>query len=232
MKKNFKWNFDIITDWTVLGVNWFYKLIVQNLYFVLSNLLFITMLFVFQLTLNNFLLFIIPIFLFYVSLATQFKMIEQGGQEKKGISFGSYRKYYHKMIKNNWKIFLFYTFLTSFIIFEVKVLWMAQKGLLLIPLLITASFLASGMFFVFLLSSDERASQISIGQKFFSMLLVSYKLPFVTVVNMIWIIIVVFALQRFSLAYLLFLGGAINYMICLNLKRRFSVQLYFEQIGK
>lgn len=136
------------------------------------------------------------------------------------------------MIKNNWKIFLFYTFLTSFIIFEVKVLWMAQKGLLLIPLLITASFLASGMFFVFLLSSDERASQISIGQKFFSMLLVSYKLPFVTVVNMIWIIIVVFALQRFSLAYLLFLGGAINYMICLNLKRRFSVQLYFEQIGK
>lgn len=83
MKKNFKWNFDIITDWTALGVNWFYKLIVQNLYFVLSNLLFITMLFVFQLTLNNFLLFIIPIFLFYVSLATQFKMIEQGGQEKK-----------------------------------------------------------------------------------------------------------------------------------------------------
>lgn len=223
----FNWNFNFITDWTVKGVSWIYRLIVQNVYFVLSNLLFIVMLLLFQLNLNNFILFTLPIFLFYVSLAAQFKGLEQQDQR---LSFRGYVQNYKEVLKYNWSVFLFYTALTLFIIFDVKVLWVLGGVLFLIPLLITASFFASGMFFVFLLSTDVRAKQVPLGKKFFSMLLVSYKLPLVTLVNVLWLLIMVFTLQKFSLAYLLFFGGAINYMICLNLKRRFSVELYFEQM--
>ncbi len=227
--KNFNWDFNFITDWTVSGVSWIYRLIIQNVYFVLSNLLFIAMLLLFQLNLNNFVLFIVPIFLFYVSLAAQFKTIET---EKTVISLRRYGQIYGRMLKNNWKVFLFYTGLTTFIVFDVKVLLALHGGLLLIPLLITVSFLASGMFFVFLLSTDTRAEKIALGQKFFSMLLVSYKLPLVTMVNVLWFAVIFITLQKFSLAYLVFFAGAINYMICLNLKRRFSVELYFEQVEK
>ena len=67
-----KFNFDFLTDWTVDIVNAVYRLTIQSLYFILSNSLFLMMLLVFKMTLNNFILFLVPIFLMLISFLTQF----------------------------------------------------------------------------------------------------------------------------------------------------------------
>lgn len=223
----FKINLDFLTDWTVGGVSFIYRLFVQHLYFILSNLLFLVMLFFFQLTLNNYILFVLPIFLFLVSLAVQFRVAEF---TKGTISIRKYGHFYGEMLRNHWKVFIFYTFLISFIVFDMKALWILGKSIMFIPLLTTASFLASGMLFVLLLSTDKRARELTVGRKVFSMLLVSYKLPLVTLVNIFWFMIIIFLMQKYAMLYLLFFGGAVNFMILMNLKRRFSVDLFFEQI--
>ena len=221
-----KFNFDFLTDWTVAGVNVVYRLTIQNLYFMLSNILFLGLLLVFRMTMNNFVLFLLPIFLMLISFLTQFKVIEA---QEDGLALKKYGKMYVTNLKKHWKVALFYTLLIAFLVFDLQVLSLTKNALLYIPFLITSSFLMSSLFFVLLISTDERSENLPLGRQFFSALLISYKLPVVTLVNILCLIAMVVTLRIFPVAYICILGGAINYLIYLNCQRRFSVKLYFEE---
>ncbi|NLC64731.1 MAG: hypothetical protein GX753_03580 [Erysipelothrix sp.] len=222
-------NHDVITKWTVSAVQYFYRLLVQNTYFILSNGLFLILLFFFRLSMNNFILFIIPIFFLLVSFSAQFKAI---ADNEETVSLKRYFTLYKGVITNNWRIFLFYTFFICFLVLDLRILFIADLTLLVYPLLITGSFLMSSMFFVLLIATDERAKNVSFKKKMLWSLLVSYRLPKVTLLNVLYVIVTLFLLQNFSLAYLCFFGGAINYYVWMNLTRQFSVELFYEQMNK
>ncbi|EOH54450.1 hypothetical protein UA3_02265 [Enterococcus faecium EnGen0263] len=59
-------------------------------------------------------------------------------------------------------------------------------------------------------------------------LLVSYRLPLVTVYNITFIGLTIFFMQHFSLVYLCFFSGVINHGIYRNLTRRFSIDKFYE----
>lgn len=221
-----KFNFDFLTDWTVKGVNLVYRLAVQNLYFMLSNALFLVLLLIFRLTLNNFILFLLPIFLMLVSFLAQFKSIER---QEEVLAFKQYLSIYGESLKKHWQVALFYTMLIAFLAFDMKILSLTSSGFLYIPFLITSSFLISSLFFVLMISTDDRSETLTLGQKFFSALLISYKLPFVTLMNSLCLVAIVVTLHLLPVAYVCILGGALNYLIYLNCQRRFSVDLYFKQ---
>lgn len=220
-------NFDFITDWTVSTVQFVYHLFVQNTYFVLSNSLFLLLLFFVRLSMNNFILFLVPIFFLLVSFSAQFKVINNQQDE---ITIRNYIKCYRQIIVNNWRTFLFYTAFIAFIVFDLRILAIAEFEVMKYPLIITSCFLLSSMFFVLMISIDPRASELSLKRKISWSLLISYRLPSVTILNVLFIIFAVFCLQNFSLAYLCFFGGAINYFVWKNLSRRFSIDLFFEQM--
>lgn len=220
-----KFNFDFLTNWTVAGVNVVYRLTVQNLYFIMSNVLFLVMLLIFRLTINNFVLFLVPIFLMLNSFLAQFKVIEA---HEDRLPLKKYGAIYVTSLKRHWKVTLFYTLLIAFLVFDLQVLSLTQNVLFYIPFLITSGFLMSSMFFVLLISTDDRSAKLPLGRKFFSALLISYKLPLVTVLNILCLLATVVTLRIFPVAYICILGGAINYLIYLNCQRRFSVKLYFE----
>jgi len=223
----FNKNYDFITDWTVSAVQFVYRLLVHNTYFILSNSLFLVLLFFFRLNMNNFIFFIVPILFLVVSFSAQFKAIDYS---KDTISIRRYFSLYKGVIKNNWQIFLFYTLLIYLIALDIRILFVANLTVILYPLIITGCFLLSSMFFVLLISIDERAKEISFKKKLVWSLLISYRLPSVTLLNAFYVLATIFCLQNFSLAYLCFFGGAINYYVWLNLNRRFSVELFYEQI--
>lgn len=221
-----KFNFDFLTDWTVKGVNLVYRLAVQNLYFVVSNSLFLILLLIFRMTLNNFILFLVPIFLMLMSFLTQFKLFEMA---EDGVAFKQFAKIYADNLKKQWRVGVFYTLLIAFLVFDLKIIGLTTSGFLAIPLLITGSFLLSSLFFVLMISTDERSETLTLGQKFFSALLISYKLPLVTLLNILYLVAIVVTLRFLPVAYLCILGGAINYLIYRNCQRRFSVDLYFKE---
>jgi len=221
-------NFDFITDWTVQAVNFVYRLLVQNTYFILSNSLFLLLLIFLRLTMNNFLFFIIPIFFLLVSFSAQFKSISESEDT---VSFRHYFSIYKNILKNGWPTFLLYTCLIVFIVFDLRILFVANLKAMMYPVVITGCFLLSSMFFVLLITTDERAKTISLRRKITWSLSISYRLPLVTLLNFLYVVLIVFFLQNYSLAYLCFFGGAINYYIHSNLNRRFSLDLFFEQMN-
>lgn len=220
-------NYDTITNWTVSAVQFVYRLLVQNTYFILSNSLFLILLFFIRLNTNNFIFFIGPIYFLLVSFSVQFGAFRES---KETISMKEYVTLYKEIVKNNWKTFVFYTMLICMLVLDFRILRVSDLRMIVYPLLITGCFLLSSMFFVLLISIDSRSKDISFKQKLMWSLLVSYRLPTVTIVNVIWILVTLFFLQNFSLAYLCFFGGAINYYIWLNLNRKFSIDLFYEQI--
>ncbi|WP_227004509.1 hypothetical protein [Jeotgalibaca porci] len=224
----FNVNHDVITNWTVTAVQYFYRLLIHNTYFILSNGLFLVLLFFFRLSMNNFILFIIPIFFLLVSFSAQFKAVADNEEET--VSLKRYFSLYKEILKNNWNIYLFYTFFICLLVLDLRILLVADLTVLLYPLLITGSFLISSMFFVLLISTDERAKEVPFKKKISWSLLVSYRLPKVTMLNVFYVIVTIFLLQNFSLAYLCFFGGAINYYVWMNLTRQFSVDLFYEHI--
>lgn len=221
--------FDFITDWTVASVQFFYKILVQNTFFILSNSVFLIFLLFLKLTINNFLIFSLPIYLLLVSISAQLSL---NSRTQENVSIRYYFKLYKEIFKNVRWICLLYTFLIVFIVFEVQILLIVSNNIVLYPFIITSFFLISSMLYILLISSDTRSKHITFKQKLVWSMLISYRLPLVTVVNIIYILLTLFCLQNFSLAYLCFIGGAINYFIFLNLTRRFSVELYFSQIEK
>jgi len=223
-----KFNFDFLTDWTVDIVNAVYRLTIQSLYFILSNSLFLMMLLVFKMTLNNFILFLVPIFLMLISFLTQFTINEAG---KGPLSFKAYCRLYQRNLKAQWQMSVSYTLLIAFLVFDFRILSVLKNGLLYVPFLITSGFLISSLFFMILIATDERSKQLSLGRKFFSALLIAYRLPLVTLVNMICLVGIAISLVLFPIAYICILGGLINYLIYLNCQRRFSVSLYFGDMS-
>jgi len=66
------------------------------------------------------------------------------------------------------------------------------------------------MFFVLLISTDERVKEVPFRKKIGWSLLVSYRLPKVTLLNIIYVTVTIFILQNYSLAYLCFFGGYVS----------------------
>lgn len=126
---------------------------------------------------------------------------------------------------------VFYTLLITFLVFDFRILSVLKNGLLYVPFLITSGFLISSLFFMILIATDERSKQLSLGRKFFSAMLIAYRLPLVTLVNMICLVGIAISLVLFPIAYICILGGLINYLIYLNCQRRFSVSLYFGDVS-
>ncbi|SKA10262.1 hypothetical protein SAMN02745116_02419 [Pilibacter termitis] len=222
-------NFDFLTEWTVSTVSHIYKLLVQNLYFVLSNALFFVFLIFFRFTLNNLLFFAVPILLLLASFSAQFCYLNQETQIH---SIKQYFKMYAKVFKNSWSIFLFYTGMILFVVLDVKILFLANINFMLYPLVITGCFLLSSMLYVLLISSDNRASSLTLRKKLTWSIMISYRLPIVTLMNICFVLLTLFCMQNFSLAYICFLGGMMNYYIWKNLTRRFSIELFFEQVSQ
>ncbi|MHC5228658.1 hypothetical protein ACYSNW_10300 [Enterococcus sp. LJL99] len=223
----FNKNSDFLINYTVSSVQFIYRLFVQNTFFILSNALFLCVLFFIRLSINNFVFFIIPIFFFLVSFSGQFKVIQESEET---ISLRKYFLLYKEILRNSWATFLFYTFFIVFIVVDLRILFLAKLPVMMYPFLITSCFLLSSMFFNLLISSDVRAKKLSFKRKILWSIRISYRLPRVAVVNGIYLFISLFCLQNFSLAYLCFFGGAINYFLFKNLTRSFSVSLFYKQI--
>ena len=221
--------FDAISEWTVTFINFFYRLLVFNTYFILSNLLFLAVLVVIRLNLNNFIFFIVPLYGLVVSVAAQFKLIQMKAES---VKLKQYWQLYRQLLQSNWATYLFYTGFIVFIVFDIQIMLVAGLTWLLVPVAITGIFLLSSMFFMLLITTDPRARQLSFKRKVIWSVMISYRLPLVTVVNMLYGVAAVFCLQNFSLAYLAFIGCALNYFVYVNLCRRFSVALFFEQMAQ
>lgn len=177
---------------------------------------------------NNFLLFIVPIFFLLVSFSAQFKAIADNKEEP--VTMKRYFSLYKNILKNNKGIFLFYTFTICLLVLDLRIFLLGNLTMWVYPLMITGSFLMSSMFFVLLIATDSRVKELSFKKKIIWSLIVSYRLPKVMLMNVLYLMITIFLLQNFSLAYLCFFGGAINYYIWINLTRHFSVELFYQHI--
>ncbi|MBL1230506.1 hypothetical protein IW492_14840 [Enterococcus sp. BWB1-3] len=226
----FNHQFDFITDWTVSAVQFSYRLLVQNTYFILSNSLFLILLLFLRLTMNNFVFFIVPIFFLLASFSAQFKSIQESKEDT--ISIGRYISLYKEVLKNGWQTFLVYTFFIVLIVLDLRILFVANLTMMMYLLIIVGCFLLSSMFFVLVISTDTRVKAISLKRRLVWSLFISCRLPLVTLVNFLYVLLAIFFLQNFSLAYLCFLGGAVNYYVYLNVNRRFSIDLFFEQMNR
>ncbi len=206
-----------------------YRLLVLNTYFILSNAILFVLFFIFQLTFNNFLFFLVPIYFLLVSVATQFKVMT----EYSGVDVCSLRQYsflYRTVLTNYWKIFLISTGLVTFLFVDFQILLTNTKiFFMLFPVLLTSMFLLSSMLFVFLLLTNNLAKSLGWKTLFFHAIFVSYKLPLCTLINCFLFCFMFLSIQFYSLLYVCFLGGLINCLIFHNLKRKFSTDLFFEQ---
>lgn len=219
---------DNITKWTVNGVTGFYQILIANTYFILSNLLGLLTLFFFQLTINNLVFFILPLFLLLQSIMMQFQIMP----DLEAYSLKRYMKLYPKVLRKNWQILLAATGIILLIIADIKILTVFQNTQFLTTgILITSFFLINCILFVLLIQTRSEAVELSLTKKIQSGLLLSYRLPVVTLLNMVYIAIACFSIQFIAVYYVVFIGGFLNLLIWKNLQRRFSLDLYFEQIA-
>lgn len=217
--------FHSISEWTVSTVHYVYRLLVYQMYFILSNSFFLILLLFIRFTLNNFLLFLGPFVLFLASLSAQFRLFTDS---KHLMDRKDYFMYYREIFKNNWIFFVLCSLFISFIFFGFRILILYRQSVMLFPFVLTSCFLLSSMLFVLLISSDSRVTQIPFRKKMEWSLLVSYRLPLVTVYNIAFIGLTIFFMQHFSLAYICFFSGVINHGIYRNLTRRFSIDKFYE----
>ncbi|KAF1291319.1 hypothetical protein [Candidatus Enterococcus leclercqii] len=218
---------DNITKWTVNGVTGFYHILIANTYFILSNLLGLLTLLLFQMTINNLVLFVLPLFLLLQSILMQFQIMP----ELESYSLKRYMKMYPRVLRKNWQVLAIATAAILLIIADIHILTTFQDTQFLIAgLLITSFFLINCILFVLLIQTRKEAEELSLAKKIQSGLLLSYRLPLVTLLNMFYIGIACLSIQFVAVYYVVFIGGFLNLLIWKNLQRRFSLALYFEQI--
>lgn len=218
--------FHSISKGTVSLIHIFYRLLVYQTYFVLSNcFVFILLIFV-RLTLNNFILFFVPLILFIASLCVQFGSFIDHTHI---INIRKYQMYYRKIVKKNWILFMLYSLFIAFLVFCTRILFMNRLSVMIVPFALTSCFLVTSMLFVLLLSSDVRAIQIPFKKKIEWSLMISYRLPIVTIYNTALIGLAIFLTHYFSFVYLLVFSSAVNYGLYRNLTRGFSMDRFFEE---
>lgn len=215
-----------ISKWTVGGITSFYQILVANTYFILSNLLGLVFLFFFQLTMNNLVFFILPIFLMMQSIIMQFHILPKLDE----YSLKLFCKDYLKILKEHYRMLLGATTAILLIILDVYILMrIDSSSFFLIAVLITSAFLINSLLYIFLIETRTEAKQIPVSKKLTSSLILSYRLPFITFINMIYIGLTMFSIRFMALFYIMFIGGFLNLLIWKNLQKRFSLDLYFEQ---
>ncbi|MDR0886379.1 MAG: hypothetical protein LBN22_08510 [Clostridiales Family XIII bacterium] len=223
---------ELITTLTTNFVTTIYNYIILNAYTILSNVLLVLLLLFIPLAPNTLLLYIVPVFLFLVSMATYFNVISYMREHDCGVC--SIRKYFSIFLMNlssNWKVFLIYLIGIAVITIDALIVY-AGNGItyFIIPLIITMGFILGSMFFVFLILSDPQSKSMKPLKLIQSAIILSYKLPFITFINFILTILSLVSILYMPLIYIAFGAGLINYIIIRNIGRKFSVSLYFEQI--
>jgi len=78
---------------------------------------------------NNFILFLLPIFFLLVSFTAQFKTF--ASNEDETVSLKHYFSLYKEILKNNWSIYLFYTFFIGLLVLDFRILLVADLTVLL-----------------------------------------------------------------------------------------------------
>ena len=173
--------FHAISEWTVTIVHSAYRLLVYQLYFILSNSLLLMHLFFLRLTLNNIVFFWVPLVFLIASLSAQFGLFNNPEHLS---NTKNYFQYYRECLKKNWGLYFLYSLIILLILFGLKILILYQRSVMFLPFVLTSCFLLSSMLFVLLISSDSRVAQIPFKKKIEWSLLISYRLPSVTVYNL------------------------------------------------
>ncbi|OQO83590.1 hypothetical protein BH739_15885 [Enterococcus casseliflavus] len=219
---------DNINKWTVGGITSFYETLVGNTYFIISNLLGMVVLFLFKPTMNNLLLFIVPIFLLMQGILMQFHILPN--IEKYSVK--RFFKEYPLVLKKSWRVLAIATGIILMVIVDMNILMHSKTSrIFMVAVLITSMFLINSLLYIFLIESSEKSIDVSIRRKFMTGLLLSYRLPMITLKNIIFISIAIFAIQFMAIFYIVFIGGILNLLIWKNLNKRFSLDLYFEQVA-
>ncbi|MGM0123367.1 hypothetical protein IGI37_000733 [Enterococcus sp. AZ194] len=216
-----------VSKWTVGGITSFYQIFVVSTYFILSNLLGLVVLFFFQPTINNLVFFILPIFLMMQSIMMQFHILPQLDE----YSIRRFCKEYLKILKAHFHMLLSATAAILLIILDVSILIHKDaSSFFLLAVLITSAFLINGLLYIFLIEARAEAKRLPVSKKLISGLMLSYRLPYITFINMIYIGISLVSIRFMAVFYIIFIGGFLNLLIWKNLQKRFSLDLYFEQI--
>ncbi len=138
--------FHSISEWTVSTVHYVYRLLVYQMYFILSNSFFLIVLFFIRFTLNNFLLFLGPFVLFLASLSAQFRLFTDS---KHLMDRKDYFMYYREIFKNNWIFFVLCSLFISFILFGFRILILYRQSVMLFPFVLTSCFFIEQYAFCF-----------------------------------------------------------------------------------
>lgn len=219
---------DLLNKWTVNGVTSFYTIFLVNTYFILSNLVGFLALFVFKISFNNLLFFIIPLLLLVQSIIMQFHILP----EIESYSLKKFFKEYPRVFRENWQTEVLITGILVLILTDSKILMTyTNSAVFLLAVLITSIFLMNTLLFVLLMQTKKESRQLSFGKKITSGLMLSYRLPQVTILNMVYMGLSIFTIQFVPIYYIIFIGGFINMLIWKNLQRRFSLELYINQMN-
>lgn len=215
-----------ISKITVSSIMHIYDLFVINAYFIISNLLGLITLVVLSLSFNNLVFFILPILLFIQSILMQFTILE----DNNSYSIKKYITKYIQIMKNNWKSLVGITIVLLLIICDLKILMFIEApSFLIIATIITAMFVLNSILYFLLIRTRKESHELPLIKIVTSSVLLSYKLPFITVLNFICMFLAIYSIQFLPMVYILFIGGGINILIWKNLTKKFSLNLFFEE---
>lgn len=221
-------NSDVIMKWSVKFTKVFYEFVVRNFYFFLSNIIFFLFLLVFEITINNLLIYTIPIFLYINSYSVQFELIKNQSQGSNLYDWESYIKTFKKSIKSYWKVYLVMTVLVQILLIN---LWIVTKvpelNFMIIPLLITGVFMVNS-FYYFLEDYLYKSSSISVNSVSSSLILSYGNLSAFFKNTLLLMIKIVLGLLVTPVIVLIF-GDLISRMVVSNMKTN---KLYNRLIKK
>jgi len=203
---------DLIMRWTNDFTNVFYNFVVKNFYFLLSNLVLVIYLIVFDLTINNLLFYTLPIFLHINSYSIQFNLIENNNYEWK-----DYWITLKKSLKKHWQTYLVMTLLLQGLILNIAlVIDIRELNFILIPLLITGAFMVNS--FYYYMNYYMEQSEKSLRNSITSSLILSYGRISAFLKNTLVLVVSLLLAFFISPIIVLFFGDLITRFILKNIE--------------
>lgn len=207
-------------------MNYLYKCLKVNMFFIISNFLGILTLVFLKPTVNNIFLFVFPLFLLFHSIFMEFRVLKEF--EKYDLKF--YLTDFWLTLKNNWLFILFVTF-TTFVIFIDLQISTATKysPLLTIILIITSIFILNGLLYMILIQTHKESHCLTLKSKALSAIIISYRLPVRSFFNATIFVLTFYLIKYVSGFLTMFITGFLIILIWKNMNKKFSLNLYFEQ---
>lgn len=204
---------ELITKWSVNFTNIFYDFVVRNFYFFLSNIILFLCLLVFKVNMNNLIIFIFPIFLHVNSYSIQFDLINCSSTNR--YRWKDYLRFVKKSIISNWKAHSVMTLLLVILIINIAiVISVSEINFMLIPILITGSFMINSFYYYLELYLNNPNKKNSIS----SSLILSYGNIPTFLKNTLLLIVELFLVFYISPIVILVSGDLISRIILKNIK--------------